>query len=54
MDVEQLRIDDDWPRGVLATEEWLQEDEGRAFEVRRDLERYGVTCHLSGFLRRIP
>ncbi len=53
VDVEQLRIDDDWPRGVLAAaEDWLQEDEGRAFEVRRELERYGVTCHLRGFLRR--
>ena len=52
VDVEELRVDDAWPRGVLpAVTEWL-ETEGSAFRVRRDLELYGVTCHPGGFLQR--
>lgn len=54
VDVEALRIADDWPRGVLpAVRDWLQTSQGRDFAVRRDLELYGVTCHPSGFLQRI-
>jgi cephalosporin hydroxylase len=53
VDIEALRIDDDWPRGVLpALRDWLATDEGREFHLRRDLELYGITSHPSGFLQR--
>jgi cephalosporin hydroxylase len=53
VDIEELRISDDWPRGVLpALEDWLASAPGRAFDVRRDLELYGVSCHPRGFLQR--
>jgi cephalosporin hydroxylase len=52
VDVEDLRISDDWPRGVLpALRTWL-ESEADGFVVRSDLELYGVTCHPGGFLQR--
>lgn len=52
VDDEQLRLPG-WPRGVLlALREWLASSAGADFEVRRDLELYGVTCHPSGFLQR--
>jgi cephalosporin hydroxylase len=54
VDVEEMRADDDWPRGVLpALHEWLESSEGSAFELRRDLELYGITCHPEGFLQRV-
>lgn len=53
VDIEAMRLDPSWPRGVLpALHDWLGSDEGRGFEVRRDLELYGVSCHPEGFLRR--
>jgi cephalosporin hydroxylase len=53
VDVEALRVEDDWPRGVLpALRDWLQSPEGRTFTVRRDLELYGLSAHPSGFLHR--
>jgi cephalosporin hydroxylase len=53
VDVEEARIDEHWPRGVLpAVRDWLASPQGSAFEVRRDHEAYGITCHPSGFLRR--
>jgi cephalosporin hydroxylase len=53
VDVEDLRLDDWWPRGVLpALEAWLETDAGRRFTVRRDLELYGISCHPQGFLQR--
>jgi cephalosporin hydroxylase len=53
VDVDALRITDEWPRGVLpALRDWLQTTEGRDFYVRRDLELYGVTSHPYGFLQR--
>ena len=53
VDVEELRVEDDWPRGVLpALRDWLQSPEGRTFTVRRDLELYGLSAHPSGFLQR--
>lgn len=53
VDDDVLRISPDWPRGVRpAIDDWLQTDAGRAFEVRPDLELYGVTCHPGGFLQR--
>ena len=53
VDVEALRLDPTWPRGVLpALHEWLATSAGREFTVRRDLELYGVSCHPEGFLQR--
>lgn len=53
VDVEAMRLADDWPRGVLpALHDWLRTPQGAEFEVRRDLELYGVSCHPEGFLRR--
>jgi cephalosporin hydroxylase len=53
VDVEELRLDPTWPRGVLpALHEWLKTAAGREFTVRRDLELYGVSCHPEGFLQR--
>ncbi|GAC1437821.1 MAG: hypothetical protein NVSMB51_12720 [Solirubrobacteraceae bacterium] len=53
VDEESLRIDG-WPRGVLpALREWLKTPAGEHFEVRRELERYGTTCHPEGFLQRV-
>lgn len=53
VDVDELRIDDRWPRGVLpALHDWLGTVEGREFTVRADLQLYGVTCHPGGFLQR--
>ena len=52
VDDEQLRFSH-WPRGVRpALDAWLASPAGAAFEVRRDLELYGITCHPSGFLQR--
>jgi cephalosporin hydroxylase len=52
VDIEELRVADDWPRGVLpAVTEWLK-TEGRNFTARRDLELYGISCHPNGFLQR--
>ncbi len=54
VDVEPLRVQDDWPRGVLpALHEWLETDAAADFVARRDLELYGVTCHPEGFLQRV-
>jgi cephalosporin hydroxylase len=53
VDVEELRMAEDWPRGVHpALHDWLQTPAGREFEVRRDLELYGLSCHPQGFLQR--
>lgn len=53
VDVEELRVKDGWPRGVLpAIDAWLAGEQGSTFRRRRDLERYGVTCHVGGFLQR--
>jgi cephalosporin hydroxylase len=54
VDIDELRITDDWPRGVLpALNDWLSTATGRAFVTRRDLELYGVSCHPRGFLQRV-
>ena len=53
VDVEALRLDDAWPRGVLpALHDWLDTPQGREFTVRRNLELYGISCHPEGFLQR--
>jgi cephalosporin hydroxylase len=53
VDVEELRVSPDWPRGVLpALNDWLATSDGGQFVVRRDLELYGVSCHPGGFLQR--
>ena len=54
VDVDEMRALDDWPRGVIpAIRNWLGTAQGAQFTVRRDLERYGVSCHVEGFLQRI-
>ena len=54
VDVEELRVADTWPRGVLpAVRDWLAGPAGSEFVQRPDLERYGVSCHPGGFLQRI-
>jgi cephalosporin hydroxylase len=54
VDVDEMRISESWPRGVLpAVRHWLATDEGRRFDVRRDLELYGMSCHPYGFLQRV-
>jgi len=53
VDVEEMRLDDSWPRGVLpAITDWLESSNGEGFRVRRDLELYGMSCHPGGFLQR--
>ncbi len=53
VDVEDLRADPGWPRGVLpALADWLASAAGEGFVVRRDLEIYGISCHPQGFLQR--
>ena len=54
VDVEEMRPDPDWPRGVVpAIREWLAGEEGSRFRVRRDLEMYGLTCRVEGYLQRV-
>jgi cephalosporin hydroxylase len=53
VDVEEMRPTPAWPRGVLqAIREWLA-DEGREFQTRRELELYGLTCNVEGYLQRV-
>jgi cephalosporin hydroxylase len=53
VDIESMRTDPGWPRGVLpAVSDWLASAAGADFVVRRDLEIYGITCHPQGFLQR--
>jgi cephalosporin hydroxylase len=53
VDVEEMRLSSDWPRGVLpALHDWLQTPEARGFRVHRELELYGISCHPEGFLQR--
>jgi cephalosporin hydroxylase len=53
VDIEPLRPAADWPRGVRrAIAEWLRTPEGAEFQIRREAERYGLTCHPGGFLQR--
>lgn len=53
VDIEAMRLTDEWPSGVLpAVDTWLAEAAGKRFTLRRDLERYILTCHPRGFLQR--
>jgi cephalosporin hydroxylase len=53
VDVDEMRLSPDWPRGVLpALTDWLATPEGSGFRQRRDLELYGITCHPGGYLQR--
>jgi len=53
VDIEEIRLDPEWPRGVIpAIYDWLETDQGSDFTVRRDLELYGLTSHPHGFLQR--
>ena len=54
VDVDALRPDDSWPRGVQrAVGEWLDSPSGAGFAQRREAEAYGLTSHPGGFLQRI-
>ena len=54
VDVEEMRPSEDWPRGVIpAIQDWLASPAGSDFELRRDLELYGISCHPHGFLQRV-
>ena len=54
VDVDWMRIDASWPRGVLpAIDAWLASPQGASYLVRRELEVYGLTCHPGGFLQRV-
>lgn len=54
VDIEEMRLEENWPRGVLpAIEDWLATKAGSGFRVRRDLELYGMSCHPGGFLQRV-
>jgi cephalosporin hydroxylase len=53
VDVPQMRVDDDWPRGVLpAIDDWAATEEGQRFRRRPDLELYGLSNHPDGILQR--
>ena len=53
VDVEEMRVDPEWPRGVIpAIEDFLATDAGRRFVIRKENERYGLTCHVCGYLQR--
>lgn len=55
IDIEPMRKHPNAPRGVLpAVADWLRTEEGSEFVVRRDLERYGLTCAPRGLLQRRP
>jgi cephalosporin hydroxylase len=53
VDEDALRVRDDWPRGVQrAVTTWLASPSGAGFELRRDMEAYGITTNCGGYLRR--
>lgn len=53
IDVDEMRLSEEWPRGVLpALRNWLLTPQGARFSVRRGLELYGISCHPFGFLQR--
>jgi len=53
VDVEELRMREDWPRGVhRAIDDFMAGPSGRDFIRRPDLERYGITSHPGGYLQR--
>lgn len=52
-DYDEMRVYDYWPRGELAAiDQWRETTEGRQFEVRREMELYGLTCNPRGILQR--
>jgi cephalosporin hydroxylase len=54
VDEEELLPYLEWPRGVQpAIETWLRTPPGQCFRRRSDLEVYGVTAHVGGFLERV-
>ena len=53
VDEEELRIGDEWPRGVQrAVKSWLASPAGEGFRLRRDFEAYGITTNPGGYLQR--
>ena len=54
VDVPDLRAQDDWPKGAAAAlRDWLETESGQCFNVRRDLELYGLTSNPGGYLERV-
>jgi cephalosporin hydroxylase len=54
VDIDELRASEDWPRGSCPRSGiGSPRQEGSEFAVRRDLERYGLSCHPRGFLQRV-
>jgi cephalosporin hydroxylase len=53
VDEDELRVREWWPRGVRrAVADWLATPSGADFELRRDVEAYGVTSNSGGYLHR--
>jgi cephalosporin hydroxylase len=53
VDVDELRVDQGWPRGCgRALTDWLESSLGRRFRRRNDLQVYGLTCHPGGIIQR--
>jgi cephalosporin hydroxylase len=54
VDDPNLKINYDHEGGGVqqAVADWLTTDEGSGFDLRRDLEIYGMTCHPHGYLQR--
>lgn len=54
VDDPNLRLSYDHQGGGVqgAVDDWLRSDAGSRFDLRRDLEIYGVTCHPHGYLQR--
>jgi cephalosporin hydroxylase len=54
VDIEEMRPQEQWPRGVLrAIDDWLATEEGSRFRARRDLELYGISTNPGGYLERV-
>jgi cephalosporin hydroxylase len=54
LDVPEFRFDDSWPRGVLrALDDWIRSPAGAGFEIRRELELYGMTSNPYGYVQRL-
>jgi cephalosporin hydroxylase len=54
LDIDELRLDEEWPRGTLAAlRDWFETPGAASFTIRRERETYGLTCHPYGFLQRV-
>jgi len=54
VDDDELRVRDWWPRGVRrAVADRVATPSGADFDLRRDVEAYGLTSNSGGYLRRM-